>query len=395
MTQGAPRHLPTSRRRTAPDNPHVPTIGAQVPGGFVLNASIHYRRSVASAALLVSVAIALAGCGNAEPTLSPSSRPAITPAPTPVPTATPRPTPQLVKTVTLVASVTEPKAATPGGLTWAGIQSVATRIGAKSSYVEIAPDADMAPALETAAAGDAAVVVTVGPEASVAVAGAAAAHPATQFLEIGVVLPEGAPANVHGLVFDEAQAGYLAGFVAAAYATTGKIGMVGDVAADATTVNYGAGFKAGAAQAGAATTVSILAAGSSNAPETGRTTAATLFKGGSTVILAMPSLTGIGAMRDACGRKAMLVAVESDAWLTVPDVKPCLITSVLARYDAAVSSAVQALAGAKTLPRLVIMDVASGGMSLSELHIAAPAGFQTKLDAVLATLAGAAHSTAP
>ena len=369
--------------------------GHKPSGGSVLNPSNHLRFSATLACGILTIAIIAAGCGQPGPTPSSSGSPIATPAPTPTPTPTPVPTPQLVKTISLVAVLTEPEAVTPAGLAWSGIQSVATRIGAKANLVELVPDSDPTEALATAASADASVVVTVGSGASADVANLAAAHPATQFLEIGVVVPGDAPPNVHGLVFDEAQAGYVAGFVAASYAASGKIGMVGDEAADPTTLNYGAGFKAGAAQANPAAIVSILNAGDSNAPEKGRTTAAALFKGGSTVILTMPSLTGIGAMRDACARKASLVAVASDAWVTVPDVKTCLIASVVARYDAAVAGAIQALADAKTLPRIMMMDVSTGGLSITEFHKAAPAGFQVKLDAVLATLAGIKASAAP
>ncbi len=60
--------------------------------------------------------------------------------------------------------------------------------------------------------------------------------------------------------------------------------------------------------------------------------------------MAMPSLSGIGALREACARKARLVAVDTDAWQTVPDIQPCLIVSVMNRYDVAVTAAIVAIA---------------------------------------------------
>jgi basic membrane lipoprotein Med (substrate-binding protein (PBP1-ABC) superfamily) len=102
--------------------------------------------------------------------------------------------------------------------------------------------------------------------------------------------------------------------------------------------------------------------------------------------MAMPSLSGIGAMREACTRKAQLVAVGTDAWQTVPDVRPCLIVSVMKRYDVAVTTAIFGVAAGRTLPLVTLNDVANGGIALSDFHAGLPAGFQASLDAVLGTL---------
>ena len=259
---------------------------------------------------------------------------------TSISTETHSPTPRFVRSIVLVASVGEPKAWTPAGLTWTGIQAAATRIGATTSNVVPASNADLPADLDKAAVAEGAVVVTVGPTADAAVRAAAAAHPATQFLEMDVVAPDGAPPNVHGLAFDEAEAGYLAGYVAAAFSGAGKIAMAGDAQTDVHSTNYGAGFRNGAAQAVPGIAVAFAYAGTPDSPDRGRTAAAGLVKAGNDVILAMPSLSGIGAMREACARKARLVAVDADAAQIVPDVESCLIVSVMKRYDTAVATAI-------------------------------------------------------
>ncbi|HEY5472950.1 MAG TPA: BMP family ABC transporter substrate-binding protein [Candidatus Limnocylindrales bacterium] len=339
--------------------------------------------------LAAAAALLTAGCGffSSGPTPGASSvtsggastrTAAITPLPSP--------TPVLVKSITLVAALGQPKDATPAGLTWTGIQATAGRIGATATLVEPATRPALAAEIEAAAKADQTVVITVGPDAANAVLTAAAAHPTTQFLEMDVVTPESAPANVHGLLFDEAEAGYLAGYIAASFSGTGKVGIVGDAAADAATANYAAGFRAGAAQARPGSTVSVGYAGTADAPEKGRTAAAALVKGGNDTILVMPSLSGIGAMRETCDRKAHFIAVGTDAWQVVPDVRPCLIASVLDRYDAAVGTALLVLAAGQTLPQQVMNDVSNDGIAVSELHADAPAGFAEGLAGVVATL---------
>jgi len=104
----------------------------------------------------------------------------------------------------------------------------------------------------------------------------------------------------------------------------------------------------------------------------GRSAAAALIKGGSDTIVAMPSLSGIGAMRETCGRKARLVGVGIDAWQAVPDARPCLIAGVLNRYDTAVSTALLALAAGTALPQRVMNDVSNDGIAVSQLRAARP-----------------------
>jgi basic membrane lipoprotein Med (substrate-binding protein (PBP1-ABC) superfamily) len=102
----------------------------------------------------------------------------------------------------------------------------------------------------------------------------------------------------------------------------------------------------------------------------------------------MPGLAGIGAAREACTRKALLIAVEMDAWHVLPDVQPCLIVSVVARYDVAIDAAILALATGNRLGRVTVEDIANGGLALSDFHADLPPGVQPRLAAVLATLAG-------
>jgi basic membrane protein A len=305
---------------------------------------------------------------------------------TSISTETASPTPRFVRSIILVASIGEPKGSTPAGLTWTGIQAAAAHIGATTSNVVPASNAELAGDLDQAAMAQSAVVVTVGSTADAAVQAAAAAHPTTQFLEMDVVVPDTSPPNVHGLAFDEAEAGYLAGYVAAAFSGSGKVGMVGDAQTDVHSTNYGAGFRNGAAEAVPAIAVALAYAGTPDSPDRGRTAAAGLVKGGNDVILAMPSLSGIGAMRETCARKARLVAVDADAWQVVPDVDSCLIVSVMKRYDAAVTAAIGTASKGTALPRVTVNDVANGGIALSAFHADLPEGFQARLDAVVSTL---------
>jgi basic membrane protein A len=370
--------------------------GAHRPTG---RKNLPARSALIAAALLAVVALLVATCNFFStppgPTASPTGsgvRPTSTLAPA---QASPSPTAQLVKTITLVASVAEPKDATPSGLTWKGVQDAGARIGASTSLVAPVSNADLAAAVDSAAAGDLAVVVTIGSDADAAVRAAAVAHPTAQFYEVDVAVPTTSPANVHGIVFDEAQVGYLAGFVAGSFSGGGKVGFVGDLASDLRSANYASGFRSGASQARTGIGVSVAYAGNSDAPDKGRTAAAGLIASGVGVLSALADLSGIGALREACGLKARLVAVDTDAWQVVPDIRSCLIVSILKRYDVAVGNALVHAAAGQTASTVTIEDVSTGGIALSDFHADRPAGFDSQLAGVLAALANQPSGSLP
>jgi len=285
-----------------------------------------------------------------------------------------------------VSAITGATTALPAGLTWKGIQEAAPILGAQAAQVEPSSLAELAADVDRAASARDAVVVTIGPDAARAVTAAAAAHPQTQFLSLDAALPGGSPANLHTVVFDRAEAAYLAAFVAAAFSASGKVGLVADTDADATSAAFAAGFRSGAplGRAGAAATIAY--AGSADLPEEGRTAAAGLVKSGVDVVAAQVDLAGIGAMREACARKAGVVALVADAWEEVPDVRPCLIGSVLERYDVAIEDILALVAAGRPFPALTVEDVSTGGLAVSDLHSPAPAGFEPRLTAVLAAM---------
>jgi basic membrane protein A and related proteins len=354
---------------------------------------------------LLTVAALAAGCGN-TPVPSPSSaRPSgLTTAPaaatgTPKPDSTPAPTPtpgptNPVATITLVAAIGESEDGTPSALAWQGVQEAASLIGATPLLVTPGSMAEVTAAVKKAAEDGVTIVVTVSPEAAQAVLDNAGAAAETQFFELDQTIRDGAPANVHGLVFDEAEAGYLAGFVAASDSTTGTIGLVGFAKTDVPTANYANGFHNGAIDANPAIVTKVAFANRSKDPAAGRTTAAGLVKAKADVILALADLTGAGVMREACARKAGIVALDVDAALVLPDVEPCLIVSVLKRYDVAAREAILRYSRMEPLASAIMFDVAAGGISLSDFHKPESTEFMDGLAGILAAMeAGPPHPT--
>lgn len=312
---------------------------------------------------LISLAAAASLAWGCNPT-TPTAAPATTAAATPLSTPTPPPNP--VATIALAGAVGESQPGSRSALAWQGAQQAAEILGAASSHVYPVTAAELYAAVTAAASAEApvgvTVVVTAGPEGAQAALAVAPQRPSTLFLVLDQVIPDSAPANVHGLVFDDVEAGYLAGYVAAGVSPTGNVGFVAGLASDLAAAGYLAGLQNGARQLSSTATVSPAYAGAAQDPQKGRAAVDGLVAAGAGVIVAMPDLTGYGAMRQACAHEVPVVALATEAALLLPDVRSCLVLSILRRYDLAVRDAITGYASGRPVPRVAVGTVASGGI---------------------------------
>ena len=331
------------------------------------------RRPALVALASLCVAAILAGCGffsnaplpsTALPSLGIDSSPdAVTPAPTSRP----------VRSIALIADVGESEAGTASALAWKGVQWVATDLGAASSMKIPKSARELWNEVQAAATTGATVVVTVGADAGAATRTAALANPSVEFFALDQPIADGAPGNLHVIVFDESEMGYLAGVIAASLSRTGSVGLVGDENSDTATENYAAGFRNGARLANPAAVVALANAGSPDDPAKGRAAVASLIAGQADVVAAILDVSGIGAMREACARNALVIALDTDAWLLAPDVRPCLAASVLKLYDVEIVAAILLYARGGGVAGSLLGDAAAGGIGLTDFHVFEPA----------------------
>jgi basic membrane protein A len=336
-------------------------------------------------ASLLAVAALAAGCGffsNPGPT---AGGPSVShPAPTPSPTPTPEPRP--VASIVLVGAIGEDIDGTPSATAWQGVQEAGRQLGATTSRVTPLTRAELAGAFGEAAEAGATVVVGVGADAAPTLLSAAAAHQATEFFILDATVADGAPTNVHGIVFDKSEAGYLAGVVAAGVSDSKTVGLVGDVQTDSVSASYAAGFVNGAAEIDPAVAATVAYAGRSDDTQRGRSAAAGLIKNGADVVAFGPGLTGAGAARAACDSQAHVIALGSDAGAVLPDIESCLVVSVLERHDVAIRDAILLFASGEDVPRTILEDVTSGGIALSDYHAPVPPALRDQLAIVLEVL---------
>jgi basic membrane protein A len=350
----------------------------------------------------LAAAFLVAGCGlfGGGQTPSPTPTPVATPTPVPTPVPTPTLQPNPVGAITLVGAVGEFEPASRSELVWAGVQAAAQKLGITPKKVSPISPPELSATIPAAAAAAAAtpelvtVLVTVGPAGAQAALAAAAEHPTVVFLTIDEQVADDAPSNVHAITFDDVEAGYLAGVIAGGISTSGVVGFVAGVEADPVAAAYLAGLRNGVVQGSATASVSPAYAGTTQDPQKGRAAVDGLVDSGAGVIVAMPDLTGYGAMRQACAHEIPLVALGTEAADLLPDVQPCLVASILRRYDVAVRDAILDYAAGHPMPRLTVGNVAGGAVAPGPFTNPIPPDVSANLRAVIdAMLAGPPRPT--
>lgn len=107
---------------------------------------------------------------------------------------------------------------------WEGLQRAEKELGIQADVLVSTSETDLAPNVEQAVGTGCGFILTVGYELAEATSAAAAENPDVHFSIVDEVVD--AP-NVKPLVFDTAQASYLAGYLAAGVSETGKVGTFG------------------------------------------------------------------------------------------------------------------------------------------------------------------------
>lgn len=111
---------------------------------------------------------------------------------------------------------------------WKGVQDGASAIGAPKPVAIVTKDiADYKQNIQQLVDQKYDIIVTVGFLIGTDTLAAAKANPTIQFFGVDQFIADPVPANYQGLLFNEAQAGYLAGIIAGTITKSGKIGAIG------------------------------------------------------------------------------------------------------------------------------------------------------------------------
>jgi basic membrane protein A len=208
------------------------------------------------------------------------------------------------------------------------------------------------------------------------------------------------------LQFQEDQAGYLAGIVAASITKSNEIGAIGGTSLCAPCVRYIQGYELGAKSVNPNITVTSayvtndFSAAAFQDQAGGKTFAENFLAQHSKVdvLFQVAGLTGNGVLDAACAANIHGIGVDVDQYLSYPNADPCLVTSAEKHLEVAVAAAIKAIAGNTAKPGDNLYNAANDGIGISDFHdkksmITSDA--QAKIDAALAAMKAGTLKTCP
>jgi basic membrane protein A len=273
---------------------------------------------------------------------------------------------------------------------WKGVQDGASAIGAPAPKNIVTKDiADYKQNIQSFVDQKYDIIITVGFLIGTETLAAAKANPSIQFFGVDQFVADPVPPNYQGLIFNEAQAGYLAGIVAATITKSNKIGAVGGRSDVPPVVNYIKGYENAAKATKPGITVSINYTEDFNAPDKGKASADTMIGQGVDVIFQVAGLTGAGALQAACNAKVYGIGVDVDQWQSLPANQACIITSAEKHLQSAVRDAIKRFKDKGKQSGNFTNDATNGGIGASPIRNLnpVPAGLQDKLTQATADMA--------
>ena len=242
---------------------------------------------------------------------------------------------------------------------WEGLQKAQKDLGVQVQYLESKTDADYTANIETFIDEEYDLIISVGFKLADATKKAAEENPDQKFAIIddaSIDLP-----NVTCLMFKQAQASYLVGYVAG---LTTKSNVVGVVLGMTTPVmnEFGYGYCAGVLDANPDAKVLQKNANSFADTAIGKSAATTMVTNKADVIFHAAGGTGLGVIEGCADKGIWAIGVDSDQSGIAPDT---ILTSAMKRVDNASYDATKAVCEGTLASGVKTYDLAAGGVDIA------------------------------
>jgi len=261
---------------------------------------------------------------------------------------------------------------------WAGLQKAEQELDIAAEVLVSTSEADLGPNVSQAVETGCDFVLTVGFELATATQEAAEGNPDVHFAIVDEVVTAD---NVKPIVFDTAQASYLAGYLAAGVSKTGKVATFGGGNQPPVTL-FMDGFVDGVAKYNEVHGTAVQALGWDRAVQDGtftgdfedvskgKTTTENFLDQGADVILPVAGQVGEGAAAAVLeSGSASLIWVDNDGYETLPEeYRPIVLTSVLKNTGDAVVSIVSDDVDGTFDSEPFVGTLENGGVDIAEFH---------------------------
>lgn len=243
---------------------------------------------------------------------------------------------------------------------WEGLQRAQEELGITANYLESNTDSDYIPNLETFIDEEYDLIICIGYQLADAMREEAEANPDQKF----AIVDDSSCAdldNVTCLMFEQAQASYLVGYVAGLTTKTNTIGFVLGMSTGVMN-EFGYGYCAGALDANPDITILQNNANSFTDTAAGKTAANNMIADGADVIFHAAGGTGLGVI-DACKEAGIwAIGVDSDQSAVAPDT---ILTSAMKRVDNVCYDEAKATLEGKFEQGIQTFSLADGGVDIA------------------------------
>jgi basic membrane protein A len=303
-----------------------------------------------------------------------------------------------------------------------GAKAAAAALGTTAEVVVPKDASDYTKAIQSFVDNKYNVVVTVGFNLGDATIKAAKANPEVWFIAVDVapcVDETGAPDSKYackgdaskllpkliGITFQEDQAGYMAGIVAASVSKSGTIGQLGGINNNPAVVRYLQGYILGAKsyKADIKVETDFFSTGDLGKaygdPAHGKTFSDQFIQQKSVdVLFQVAGGTGNGALDAACAAGILAIGVDVDQYQSYPTAQKCIVTSAEKHLSSAVNQTITAISKGTAAGGVSSFNAKNDGIGISKFQNSAvtiPADVQGKLDAALAGMKDGSLKTCP
>lgn len=279
-------------------------------------------------------------------------------------------------------------------LSFEGTKKAADELGATFKSVQSDSETDFQPNLQAMVDVGCNTIVSVGFALSAATVESALANPDLEYVLVDDAADndfngeKDAP-NIKPLLYDTAQAAFLAGYLAAGYSQTGKVGTFGGQPYPTVTI-FMDGFKQGVDYYNKIKGKSVAVVGwdgkdgsftgGFEANDTAKATATNIIDQGIDVLLPVGGPIYQSA-RDAIadsGKDIALIGVDADVYNTDPSVQKLLLTSIMKNMDVSSYDTIMAAGKGNFDPTAYVGTLENDGVGIAPLH-----DYESKVDPAL------------
>ena len=265
-------------------------------------------------------------------------------------------------------------------LSYEGMVQAAEELGVEYKSVESNSETDFAPNIENLVSQGCDAIIAVGFALSAATVEAATANEGVDFILVDDAADndfdgEKDAENVKPLLYNTAEAAFLAGYLSAGHSEAGKVGTYGGMEFPTVTI-FMDGFKQGVDYYNQENDAAVEVVGMTSftggfeaGPEA-KTVAQNIIDQGVDVLLPVGGpiyQSGLQAIKES-GRDIALIGADADLFVTDPSTEDFVLTSILKDMKLSVYEATMSSANDEFDPTAYIGTLENEGVGIAELH---------------------------